>query len=121
MARIILTDDEQATRDLVARALLIDGHTVAVMASASEALEHMRQSKGGFDVLVTDVDMPGMDGFELATHALALQPQLAVVMMSGFIDQLNRAKELGTKRSVTVAKPFSLEDIRSKVRDAMLL
>jgi CheY-like chemotaxis protein len=119
MARIILTDDEPATRDLVSRALLIDGHTVSVMTSGVEALDHLRRNAGDVDILVTDVNMPGMDGFELATHALALQPKLAVVMMSGFIEQLERANELHTTRIAIVAKPFTLEDIRTKVRDVM--
>ena len=119
MARILLADDEAASRDLVARALETDGHTVSAATSGAEALDQLMKAAVPFDVLVTDVNMPGMDGLELATKALAHQAQLGIVLISGFVDQLERAKSLSTKRYGILAKPFTLENMRAHVRNVL--
>ncbi len=117
MARILLADDEAASRDLVARALESDGHAVTVTSSGAEAMHQLQ--KGGFDLLVTDVNMPGMDGIELATKALAAHASMGVVLMSGFVEQLERAKTLNTTRAAVIAKPFTLDGMRTKVRTVL--
>ena len=92
MARILLADDDAATRDLVRRALEADGHSVQVTQDGSEALECVEGSGAQkFDVLVSDVEMPLLDGVALAQRALK-QPNLRVLLMSGFAEQLDRAK-----------------------------
>lgn len=116
MARILLADDEAATRDLVARALEADGHSVAALGGGIEALERLTQDATGFDVLVTDINMPGIDGIDLATRALALNGTLGLVLMSGFVEHLERAKGLATARLALVAKPFTLDQMRAQVR-----
>ena len=94
MARILLADDDAATRDLVRRALEADGHSVHVTQDGSEALECVEGSGAQkFDVLVSDVEMPLLDGVALAQRALK-QPNLRVLLMSGFAEQLDRAKAL---------------------------
>jgi two-component system, cell cycle response regulator CpdR len=119
MARILLADDEAASRDLVCRALEADGHTVRVMSGGAEAFDAIEAAPGGFDVLVSDVNMPGMDGLELAKKALAINPALAVILMSGFVEQLERGKTLATGTVRTISKPFTLEQIRTLVRSVM--
>ena len=119
MARILLADDEAASRDLVARALETDGHTVTAATSGAEALDHLKKAPAPFDVLVTDINMPGMDGIELATQALAHHAALGIVLMSGFVEQLERAKSLNTKRYGAIAKPFTLENMRAHVRNVL--
>lgn len=115
MARILLADDDAATRDLVKRALEADGHSVLTTQDGSEALDSLNAGKA-FDVLVTDVHMPGMDGLALAERAAALVPGIAVVLMSGFAEQLDKAKSLKTARVATLSKPFSLEQAKAAVR-----
>jgi CheY-like chemotaxis protein len=116
MARILLADDDAATRDLVRRALEADGHTVHVTQDGSEALEAVEGTGGAkFDVLVSDVEMPLLDGIELAKRALK-QPNLRVLLMSGFAEQLDRAKALKNSNVAVLSKPFSLEEVRSSVR-----
>ena len=119
MARILLADDEPATRDLVRRALETEGHTVTAMAGGGEALDRLKAGAADFDVLVSDVNMPGIDGIELASRALALNPGLGLVLMSGFVEQLERAKGLGTKQLALVSKPFTLDQMRAKVREIL--
>ena len=82
----------RSTRDLVRRALEADGHSVVVTQDGSEALERLKQAGAAFDVLVSDVEMPLLDGVTLAERAFALQPKVRVLLMSGFAEQLDRAK-----------------------------
>jgi CheY-like chemotaxis protein len=116
MARILLADDDAATRDLVRRALEADGHSVHVTQDGSEALECVEGAGAQkFDVLVTDVEMPLLDGIALAQRALK-QPALRVLLMSGFADQLDRASALKSTQVAVISKPFTLEDMRGTVR-----
>lgn len=116
MANILLADDDAAIRDLVRRALSAEGHTVHVTQDGGEALDYLKSHAPSVDMLVTDVDMPQLDGVSLAREAIALKPAIAVVLMSGFSDQLDRANDLDSKRLASISKPFSLEQIRSLVR-----
>ena len=116
MARILLADDDAAMRDLVRRALEADGHSVHVTQDGSEALECVEGAGAQkFDVLVTDVEMPLLDGVALAQRALK-QPNVRVLLMSGFAEQLERARTLKSGQVAVLSKPFSLEDMRSAVR-----
>ena len=116
MARILLADDDAATRDLVRRALEADGHSVHVTQDGSEALECVEGAGAKqFDLLVSDVEMPLLDGVALAQRAL-LQPRLRVLLMSGFAEQLERAKSLKGSHIAVISKPFTLEEVRASVR-----
>ncbi len=117
MARILLADDDASTRDLVKRALEGDGHTVEVTQDGGEALECVKRTgPQRFDLLVSDVEMPLLDGIKLAERAFALQPGLRVLLMSGFPDQLERAKTLKGPHVSVISKPFTLDQVKSTVR-----
>jgi len=119
MARILLAEDEAATRDLVRRALEADGHSVEVTDGGADALERLEAGRDQFQLLISDVNMPGMDGFELANKARAFKPGLVVVFMSGLVEHLERAKSLGDAKYFTLSKPFSLEQVKATVRAAL--
>jgi len=119
MANILLADDDAAVRDLVRLALTSDGHSVYVTQDGSEALDHLTAHAATIDLLVTDVDMPQLDGVALAREALKLNSNLGIVLMSGFTDQLERATTLNAKRLVSISKPFTLEQIKLKVRSIL--
>jgi CheY-like chemotaxis protein len=116
MANILLADDDAAVRDLVSRALTAEGHKVQATQDGGEAIERLSHEAATFDVLVTDVEMPQVDGVSVAREALKLKPDIAVVLMSGFADQLDRAAELKAKKLRSIAKPFTLEQIKATVR-----
>jgi CheY-like chemotaxis protein len=119
MARILLAEDDKATRDLVQRALATDGHEVVVTQDGSEALEKLQAAPARVDLLITDVQMPGLDGVALVEKGLAVAPKLRVVLMSGFADELGRADHLKAKISRIITKPFTLEQIRAAVKAAL--
>jgi CheY-like chemotaxis protein len=116
MARILLADDDSATRDLVKRALETEGHEVEVTQDGSEALEKLKAASAAIDVLVSDVHMPGIDGIELAQSAIVVSPKLCVLLMSGFPEELERAKSVKAGRVGVLSKPFTLEQVRAAVR-----
>jgi CheY-like chemotaxis protein len=119
MARILLADDDGAIRDLVKRALTAEGHSVHVTQDGLEALDYLTEHASQVDILVTDVDMPGLDGITLAEKALQLKARLGVVLMSGFSEQLDRAKGLKALRYASITKPFTLEQIKQIVRSIL--
>ena len=119
MARILLADDDAATRDFVQRALAIDGHAVTPTTDGTEALEKLQENPAGFDLLISDVQMPVMDGIALAEQGLAVAPGLRVILMSGFAGELDRAGHLKGKLAQVITKPFTLDEIRSAVRGAL--
>jgi CheY-like chemotaxis protein len=118
MARILIADDDVATRDLLRRALEADGHKVLAATDGSEALDLLKADAAALDLLITDVQMPGIDGIRLIGEARALKAGLRVLLMSGYPDQLGRAP--GTVGQVTtLSKPFSLDKARAEVRAAL--
>jgi CheY-like chemotaxis protein len=119
MARILLADDDAAARDLVQRALAVDGHAVTCTQDGAEALEQLSAAAPAFELLIADVLMPALDGIAVAEKALAQHPGLRVILMSGFSDELDRAKHLSPKISRVVAKPVTLEGIRAAVKAAL--
>jgi CheY-like chemotaxis protein len=118
MAAILLAEDDAATRDLVERALSTDGHKIVVTQDGAEALEKLRSGQA-VDLLISDVQMPGVDGIELVEKALAERPKLRVILMSGFSDELGRADHLKGRIARVISKPFTLEQIRAAARSVL--
>ena len=119
MARLLIAEDEDTVRALVARALVDDGHEVVVSADGAEAAETLLREGGRFDLLLTDIKMPVMDGIALALAAARDFPTLPVVLMTGFADQRERAAGLSAIVRDVIAKPFSLAQLRSAVTAAL--
>src|SRR5262245_7224519 len=69
MARILIAEDEESIRNLVTRALRQDGHEVSTANDGAEALDLLMREKGAFELLLTDIRMPVMDGIALALAA----------------------------------------------------
>jgi len=119
MPRILIADDEEAVRGLVARALQMDGHSTVTAQDGAEALEILTREAGRFDLLLTDIKMPLMDGIALALAAARDFPKLTIILMTGFADQRERATGLNAIVHDVVTKPFSVADIRKAVTEAV--
>jgi two-component system, cell cycle response regulator CpdR len=119
MARILIADDEDSMRQLVARAIAMDGHETITAQDGAEALEILTRSNGAFDLLLTDIKMPVMDGIALALAAARDFPRLTILLMTGFADQRERASGLDAIIHDVVTKPFAVADIRTAVADAL--
>jgi len=120
MARILLAEDEEALRAFVVRALMQDGHDVVAAADGGEALDALTRERGKFDLLLTDIRMPVMDGIALALAAARDHPELTILLMTGYADQRERAHGLDALIHDVITKPFSLSDIRKAVAEALV-
>ena len=116
--RILLTEDDESVRAFVSRALQLDGHQVETACDGLEALERRTESNGAYDLLVSDVKMPLMDGIALAHKAAGQWPGLPILLMTGFADQRERAEDLSQVIRDVLTKPFTLQQIREAVSDA---
>jgi CheY-like chemotaxis protein len=119
MAKVLIADDEDSMRALVARAIAMDGHETVTVQDGAEALEVLTREDGAFDLLLTDIQMPVMDGIALALSAARDFPSLTILLMTGFADQRERASNLNALVHDVVTKPFSVADIRTAVADAL--
>jgi CheY-like chemotaxis protein len=117
MARILITEDEESLRRFVARALRLDGHETFEAGDGAEGLE--RLDEGSYDLLLSDIRMPVMDGIELAHQAAARFPEMKILLMTGYAEQRERADDLASKIVDVVPKPFALPDIRKAVAMAL--
>ncbi len=120
MARILIAEDDDAIRNLVVRALGEDGHDLTAAADGAAALDALSRHNGEFDLLLTDVKMPMMDGIALALAAGRHHPDVAIMLMTGYADQRERAHELDALVHDVIAKPFSVEQIKGAVREALV-
>ncbi|MBX9821572.1 response regulator [Afipia birgiae] len=119
MSRVLIADDEESMRLLVARAIAMDGHEIVTAEDGAEALEILNRDNGAFDLLLTDIKMPVMDGIALALAVARDFPRLTVLMMTGFADQRERASGLEAIVHDVITKPFAVADIRTAVADAL--
>jgi CheY-like chemotaxis protein len=119
MARILIAEDEESIRSLVARALRQDGHEVTTANDGAEALEVLMRRKGAFELLLTDIRMPVMDGIALALAAARDHPALTILLMTGYADQRERAHGLDALIHDVITKPFSLGVMRTAVNEAL--
>jgi DNA-binding response OmpR family regulator len=115
MARILLAEDDESVRAFVARALVTDGHDVVTAEDGAIALGILTRERGRFDLLLTDIKMPVMDGIALALAAGRDHPALKIVLMTGYADQRERAANLEALVADVVTKPFTLAEIRTRV------
>lgn len=116
VAHILLAEDDGTGRGLIARALTADGHHVTEAENGQVALQHLTSAATPFNILVTDVEMPELDGIALAQRALGANPALKVLLISGFAGGTERAAGLVAQGARLLMKPAPLEKVRAEVR-----
>jgi CheY-like chemotaxis protein len=119
MARILIAEDEESLCALSARALATDGHEVKTAGDGREALDLLSREQGRFDLLLTDIRMPVMDGIALVVAAARDYPDLTILLMTGYADQRERAQGLDAIIHDVLGKPFSVAVLRDTVNEAL--
>jgi CheY-like chemotaxis protein len=109
MVRILVAEDDEAVRTFVTRALEQRGFQVTAANDGLQALECLKE--GPFDLLVTDIVMPGLDGIGLALKVTRDHPDLPVLLMTGYSAERQRAHNLDELIAEVVVKPFTLKQI----------
>lgn len=120
MAKILIAEDDDVVREFIVRALNGDGHDLIETADGASALDALTRSNGEFDLLLSDVKMPGVDGIELALATGSRHPDIAIMLMTGYADQRERAHGLDALVHDVLSKPFSVDQIKGAVREALV-
>ncbi len=116
MARILLAEDDESLRRFLAAALGKAGHDVAHYGQRDEALEALKGFR--FDLLLTDIVMPVMDGIELARLAAQIDPEMKIMFITGFAAVTLNNDTAAPQDARVLSKPFHLRDL---VREVDLL
>lgn len=119
MARILIAEDDDNVRAFVVKALSLTGHEVVEAEDGGLASEVMASEQGRFDLLLSDIKMPVMDGIALALDVAAGYPDVTIMLMTGFADQRERAHGLEALIYDVIPKPFTLTALMEKVDDAL--
>jgi two-component system cell cycle response regulator CpdR len=117
VAKILVAEDQEAIRSLVARVLSIKDHDVKTVVDGSAALEAL--SLDQYDLLLTDIVMPNVDGIALALKASAEYPGLRILMMTGYAEQKRRAHNLDVLIHDIISKPFTIEELAEAVEQTL--
>lgn len=113
MIRILLAEDEEAMRTYLARALVNAGYEVVAVDRGTEALPYLERER--FDLLLSDIVMPEMDGIELAQRCAEISPQTKVMFITGFAAVTLKANREAPQAKV-LSKPFHLRDLVMEVQ-----
>ncbi len=112
---ILLAEDEGEIREAVAHFLIAQGYEVLKAQNGEEALRIFQTRKSDIHLLLTDIVMPKMDGFDLVKLVGPLFPDLKVVYMSGYAEGPHWPKDVLRKENF-ISKPFSLQMLSAKIR-----
>ena len=113
MAKIILAEDDDDMRRFLVKALEKAGHQVTSFGEGASAFEEIKQTT--FDLLLTDIVMPEMDGIELARRASELDPALKIMFITGFAAVALHPDSKAPKDAKVLSKPFHLRDLVAEV------
>ncbi len=113
MAKIILAEDDEDMRRFLVKALEKAGHHVTAFGEGASAFEEIKQTT--FDLLLTDIVMPEMDGIELARRAAELDPHLKIMFITGFAAVALHPDSKAPKDAKVLSKPFHLRDLVAEV------
>lgn len=116
---VLLVEDRPIVRDVINEYLLVDGHTVETASNGSEGLEKFH--KGGFDLVVTDKDMPEMSGDKMAPAIKQIAPEQPIIMLTGFGDMMKYAGEMPEGVDILLSKPIMLNEFREALTKATAL
>lgn len=113
VAKIILAEDDNDMRRFLVKALEKAGHQVTAFSEGASAFEEIKQTT--FDLLLTDIVMPVMDGIELARRAAELDPSLKIMFITGFAAVALHPDSRAPKDAKVLSKPFHLRDLVAEV------
>jgi diguanylate cyclase (GGDEF)-like protein len=116
--RILVVDDNISLLDTINNGLSLSGYQCKAAMSASIALELL--SKDLFDTTIIDIVLPDMSGFELATKAKKIKPDMAIIIMTGYIDEFSYEDAIESGASDFIKKPFSVKELIARIEHAKM-
>jgi DNA-binding NtrC family response regulator len=119
LAALLLVDDDEDVLEALYNALKSMGHAVARAASGLAALEIIDR-KEPLDLLLTDVVMPGLHGFNLARMAVLRRPDIRILYMSGYTEVEEITKDTGPRYGKLLEKPLRPDQLKVEIDEALL-
>ncbi|MBB4132650.1 CheY-like chemotaxis protein [Xanthomonas arboricola] len=117
-ARILLVEDDDAIREMAADILGDEGYQVVTSGDAEQAMEQLASARP-FDLLLSDICLPGMNGRDLADNARRLYPALPIVFITGYAGAIAKRADFLDTGMRLLTKPFSLRDLLGVVETAL--
>jgi DNA-binding NtrC family response regulator len=115
---ILIVDDDAMLLDMLRNGLLLEGYHCETTASPMFALELIDETP--FDLMITDIDMPEMNGLELTKKAKRLRPDMKIIIMTGLIDKFSWDEAIGAGASDFVKKPFTLKELIARIKQVKM-
>ncbi len=119
MEHILFVDDERSLVELGQELLGSLGYAVSVASGSHEALELFRSAPSGFDLVITDLTMPGMSGKELAREIIAIRPDMPIILCTGFSDMTTEQQARETAIKGFIMKPYSIISLDKVIREVL--
>ena len=117
--RILVVDDEIRIIAMLKDALEKFGYDITPLGSGIDALEAFRKDPDGFDLMITDLDMPGISGLALAEHMLQIRPGFPIVLCTGFGDMITEEKAKGLGIRKLLLKPLMQNELALAIREVL--
>ncbi len=115
--QILIVEDDEAMREFLCQAISRSGYYVEAVQDGAEALRRVEESH--FDLLLTDIRMPGLDGIELARQARRRYPGLSVLLVTAYAQDALGAPDLGGAGIGVLSKPFNLNELIDRVETCL--
>lgn len=116
-AKILVVDDEAGTRDILQQILRDMGYDVQTVASGYNAIEMIKEDK--FDVVITDIRMPGVDGLSVLEVAKGIDPEIEVIMITAYASLESSIEALRDGAANYIMKPVNIEELKAALRNAL--
>ncbi len=115
---VIIVDDDERLLEIFKTALSLEGYQCETASSAESALELI--NKTSFDIMLTDIRMPGIEGFELTHKAKKIIPDMAVIIMTAYAEEFSYDNAIEAGASDFIKKPFTLNELMARIQHVKL-
>ena len=115
--RILVVDDDPKSRNIVERLLTLTDYEVEIVISSEEAVRRLKRSK--FNLVLTDLDMPDMDGITLLSHVKSQYPDIPVIMVTGRASGESRNEALEVGADGLLSKPYTEDQLLAIVSESL--
>src|SRR4030066_2301547 len=115
---VIIVDDDERLLEIFKTALSLEGYQCETASSADSALELI--NKTSFDIMLTDIRMPGIEGFELTHKAKKIIPDMAVIIMTAYAEEFSYDNAMEAGASDFIKKPFTLNELMARIQHVKL-
>ncbi len=117
MTKVLIVDDEQGIREMLEIYLQREGYETRCAGSGEDALQLCSDNK--FDVVISDIKMPGIDGMELLEKVKLSNPETVFIMITAYASFETAKKSMEEEAYDYITKPFDVEEIKRKIDDAL--